>query len=100
MPDCQIGGLMTLTEDMRLHAFSSFSVVHDHITKPTHLMQKLALYVDLIFSNKPNLVIDSIVHPSLHTICHHQPVHHKLNLNINFQLSYGPLVWECKKGGI
>ena len=53
--------------------------------------------IDLIFTNQPNLVTDSGVHPLLHTNCHHQIVSCKLNLNIKFPPPYECLVWDYKK---
>ena len=100
MPDCQLGWLMTLIEGTQLDAPSSFHVVHELITEPTHLMEQPASYIDLIFTNQPNLVIDSGVYPSLHTNCNHQVVHCKLNLNIKFLLSYESFVWDYKKGDL
>ena len=68
--------------------------------EPTHLMENSASCIDLIFTNQPNLVIDSGVHPSLYTNCHHQIVHFELNLNIEFPPPYERLVWECSKADI
>ena len=37
--------------------------------------------IDLIFTDQPNLVIESGVHPSLHEQCHHQIVYGKLSVS-------------------
>ena len=47
-------------------------------------MENSTSCIDLIFTNQPNLVIDSGVHPPLRTNCHHQILYCKLNLNIKF----------------
>ena len=60
-------------------------------------MENSAKCIDLIFTNQPNLVIDSGVHPSIHTNCHDQIVYCKLNLNIKFPPSYESLVWNYNK---
>ena len=57
-------------------------------------MENLASCINLIFTNQPSLVIDSGVHPSLHTNCHYQIVYCKLNLNIIFSLPYERLIWD------
>ena len=57
-----------------LDALSSFHGLHQLIKETTHLMQNSASCIDLIFTNQPNLVIDSAVNPSLHTNCDHQIV--------------------------
>ena len=60
-------------------------------------MENSASCIDLILTNQPNLVIDSGVHPSLHTNCHHKIVYCKLNLNIKFPPPYERLVWHYNK---
>ena len=80
-----------------LDTFSSFHGLHQLIKEPTHLMENSASCTDLIFTNQSNLVIDSGVHPSLHTNCHHQIVYCKLNLNIKFPPPCGRLVWDYNK---
>ena len=54
---------------------------------------------EFIFTNRPNLVINSGVHPSLRSNCHHQIVYCKLNLNIKFLPPYELLVWDYNKAG-
>ena len=41
-------------------------------SSPTHILQNSSPCIDLIVTNLPSLVVDSGVHPSLHTNCHHQ----------------------------
>ena len=54
---------------------------HQLISEPTHLMGDSKSCIDLIFSDQPNLVIESGVHPSLHEQCHHQIVYGKLSVS-------------------
>ena len=84
-------------EGARLEALSSFSGLHQLIKEPTHSMKNSASCIDLIFTNQPNLVIDSGVHPSLHISCHRQIVYCKLNLSIKFPPPYERLVWDYNK---
>ena len=42
--------------------------------------------VDLMFTDQPNRLVDSGVHPSLHSNCHHQIAYCKLNLKIKYPL--------------
>ena len=42
------------------------------IEKCSDILKQLFLFLKLIFTNQPNLVIDSGAHPSLRTNCHHQ----------------------------
>ena len=62
--------------------------IHYTINEPTHVLGNCASYIDLIFSSKPNLVVDSCVHPSLHPNCHHQIVYANFNLKIHFTSPY------------
>ena len=50
------------------------------ITEPTHISENSSSGIDLIFSNQPNLITDTAVHPTLHSKCHHQIIYSKLNL--------------------
>ena len=36
------------------------------ISDPTHILPNCSTCIDLIFTDQPNLVVDSGVHPSLH----------------------------------
>ena len=52
------------------------------ISDPIHLLPYSSLYIALIFTDQPNLAVDSGVHPSLYVKCHHQIIHCKFNLMI------------------
>ena len=54
-------------EGTQLDVVFSSHGLHQLIKAPTHLMENSVSFIDLIFTNQPNLVIDSGVHPSLHT---------------------------------
>ena len=81
-------------EGTRFDALSSFHGLHQLIKEATHLIENSASCIDLIFTNQPNLVLDSGVHPSLHPNCHHQIAYCKLNLNIKFPPPNERLVWD------
>ena len=53
-------------------------------------------YIDLIFINQNNFIMDSGVHASLNPNCHHQIVYAKLNLKIEYPPLYERLVWDYK----
>ena len=44
-------------------------------TERTHILENSSSCIDLIFSNQPNLITDSGVHPTLHSKCHHQVIY-------------------------
>ena len=67
------------------------------ISAPTHILQNSSSCIDLIFFNQPNLVIDSVIHPSLQQNCHNQVIFCKLNLKIEYPPSYAHEVWDYRK---
>ena len=46
--------------------------LHQLINEPTPLLQNSSSCIDLIFTSKPNIVVESGVHSPLHPNCHHQ----------------------------
>ena len=59
-------------EGMRLESITFYYGLYQIINEPTHVLPSLESCNDLIFTNQPNLVLNSRVHPSLHQSCHHQ----------------------------
>ena len=53
--------------------------------------------IDLIFTDQPNLIVDSGAHPSLHSNCHHQITYCKLNLNIEYPPPHECLIWDYNR---
>ena len=45
------------------------------ISDPTHFFPKSSSCNDLIFTYQPNLMVDSGVHPTLHTNSHHKIIY-------------------------
>ena len=66
------------------------------ISDPTHILPNLSSCIDLIFTNQPNLVTESGVHPSLNPKCHHQIIFAKLNLKVEYPPLYERLIWDYK----
>ena len=62
--------------------------LHQISIESTYVLDNSSSCIDLIFTSQPNLVVDSGVHPSLHSNCHHQIVYAKFNLKIHFTLPY------------
>ena len=62
------------------------------ISDPSHILPNSSTCIDLIFTDQPNLVVDSGVHPSLHTNCHHQITYCKFNLITEYPPHYQHLV--------
>ena len=87
-------------EGTRLESITSYYGLHQIINEPTHILPSSASCIDLIFTNQPNLVIDSGVHLSLHQNCHHQIIFAKINLKVYYPPPYKRLVWDYKKVNI
>jgi len=74
--------------------------LHQLITEPTHLFGDSKSCIDLIFTDQPNLFIETGVHPSLHGNCHHQIIYGKLSIS-NISLSpYTRRIWYYDKADV
>ena len=82
---------------MKLLSLTSANGVSQLINEPTHLQTSNSSCIDLIFTDQPNLSVNSGVHASLHPNCHHQIVHSSFNFNISYPPPYQRLVWDYKK---
>ena len=87
-------------EGTRFESITSYYGLHQIINEPTHILPSSASCIDLIFTNQPNLVINSGLHPSLHQNFRHQIIFAKINLKVYFPPPYKRLVWDYKKANI
>ena len=62
------------------------------ISDATHILPQSLSYIDLIFADQPNYVIDCGTNPSLNQNYHHQITFCKLNLKIEYPPPYQHLV--------
>ena len=67
------------------------------IKEATHILESSSSCIDLIFTTQPILVVESGVHPSLHSDCYHQIVFEKLNLQLYYPLPYPRKIWHYKE---
>ena len=70
-----------------------YQLIHD----PSHILEKLSSWIDLIFTSQPNMVINSGVHSSPYAICHHQIVFAKFDLKIYYPPPYGREMWHYQE---
>ena len=63
---------ITTYEGFKIDSLTTAHGLHQIISQPTHLLPTSSTCIDLIFTDQPNLVVNSGVHPSLHKNCHHQ----------------------------
>ena len=71
--------------------------LHEITNEPTHILPNSSSCIDLIFTSQPNMVIESGIHSSLHSSCHHQIVFAKFNLKICYPPPYSREVWHFKE---
>ena len=67
------------------------------INEPTHILDNSKSCIDLIFTSQPNMIMDSGVHPSLHSSCHHQIIYAKFNLKVFYPPPYERTVWHFSR---
>ena len=79
---------ITSFEGSELDFLTSHFGLSQIIKKLTVILDNSRSCIDLIFTSQPNMVIDSGVHTSLHSNCHHQMIYAKLDLKIIFLPPY------------
>ena len=87
---------ITNYEGSELNFLTSKFGLSQIIKEPTHILDKSRSCRNLIFTSQPNMVIDSGVHASLHSNCHHQIIYAKFDLKISFAPPYERTVWHLK----
>ena len=87
-------------EGTSIEALTSYHGFVQVINEPTHILPNSSSCIDLIFADKPNLIVESGVFPSLHVKCHHQIIYSKLNLNVIYPPPYQRLIWDYKKANV
>ena len=90
-------GDVTSHEGTQIESLTTMHSLQQLISDPTHLLPNSSSCIDLIFTDQPNLAVNSGVHPSLHVKCHHQIIHCKFNLMIVYPPPYERLVWDYKR---
>ena len=72
------------SEGTKLYSLTSSNGFTKLTNEPTHMQRNNFSCIDLIFTDQPNLSVNSGVHASLRPNCHHQIVHTKFNLSISY----------------
>ena len=91
---------LSTSEGTQIDSLTTSYGLSQIISDPTHILPNSSSCIDLIFTNQPNLVTVSGVHPSLHPKCHHQIVFAKLNLKVDYPPLYERLIWDYKNADI
>ena len=87
----------TTSESSEIDAITSQCGLQQLIKEPTHILGNSSSCIDLIFTSHPSLVMESGVHPSLHSNCHHQVTYAKFDLKIHYPLPYEREIWHYQK---
>ena len=93
-------GDKTSHESSKIDAITSKFGLQKLINEPTHLVADSSSCIDLIFTSKPNLVMESGLHPSLHPNCHHLITYAKFNLKIYYLPPYEREIWHYGKANV
>ena len=75
-------------EGAQLDSITSLYGMKQLISEPTHILRQSSSCIDLIFTNQPNIAMDSAVDSFLHSKCHHQIIYSKLSLKIEYPPPY------------
>ena len=88
-----------ISNNERVHIYSVTSThgLEKLIYEPNHIRSNSSSCIDLIIKNQPNLMVDSVIHPSFHPNCHHQIIHCKINLQVKYPQPYQKHVWNYAK---
>ena len=79
---------VTYLEGSKIDTVASSYGLNQLIQEPAHILNSPPSCIDLIFTSQPNLVMESGIHSSLHSKCHHQIVFAKFNLSIFYPPPY------------
>ena len=89
------------SEGLKLLSLTSTNGVSQLINEATYFQTSNSSCTDLIFTDQPNLSVNSGVHASLYPNFHYHIVHSSFNLNISYPFPPPPpyqcLVWHYKK---
>ena len=84
-------------EGVQIDSITSTHCLEQLIYEPTHILSNFSSCIDLIFTNQPNLVVDSGTHSPLHPNYHYQIIHCKTNLHVEHPPPYQRHAWNYAK---
>ena len=91
---------ITSNEGSQIDSLAATYGLQQSILDPNHIWQNSSTCIDLIFTDQPNLIVDSGVHPSLHTNFHHQIAFWKFNFINEYSAPYQRLIWDYKTANV
>ena len=84
---------VTSFEVSQIEFLASQFAMSQVINEPTHILDNSKSCIDLIFTSQPNMIMDSGVHPSLHSNCH-QMIYGKFDFKVFYPSPYKRTVWH------
>ena len=84
-------------EGIKIDEVTSSFALSQIISGPTHILANSTSCIDLIFTNHPDLVINSGIHSSIHPNCHHQIIFAEVDFKIFFPPPYERHIWHYKR---
>ena len=88
---------ITSLEGSKIDTIANSYGLNQLVQEPTHILNSSSSCIDLIFTSQPNLVMESGIHSSFHSNCHHQIVFAKFNLSIFYPPPYERTVWYYER---
>ena len=88
---------ITSLEGSKIDTIANSYGLNQLIQEPAHILNSSSSCIDLIFTSQPNLVMESGIHSSLHSNCHHQIVFAKFNFSIFYPPPYERTVWYYER---
>ena len=91
---------ITTYEGSKIDDVTSQFGLQQIIKEPTHIIGNSSSCIDLIFTIQPNLIMESGVHSSLHSNCHHHRAFAKFNQKIHYPSPYEREIWHYQKADV
>ena len=88
---------VTSFEGSQIEFLASQFAMSQVINEPTHILDNSKSCIDLIFTSQPNMIMDSGVHPSLHSNFHHQIIYAKFELKVFYPPPYERTMWRFSR---
>ena len=82
------------TEGVSIDDLTSSYGLKNLIAEPTHIHPTSSSFINLLFTNEPNMVVNSGVFPSIHQSCHHQIIFAKVNLKNCYPPPCTRRIWD------
>ena len=79
---------ITSLEGSMIDTIASSYGLNQLTQEPAHILNLLSSCIDLMFTSQPNFVMQSGIHSSLHSNCHHQIVFAKFTLSVLYPPPY------------